>query len=307
MVIWHESIERVLNRIFLDGLANHDNIPKIYWEVKEALAKLDKLPMSIYAQSDANAPLGWRRNNYLILSVGYLKFSYTRQELENGERLIVVHEVADSNGNILTENNNVTNKIRNMNNKKVVRLTESQLHNIIAESVSQILEAWDGEKIERAKQRFSNFDIDPRHMAARARGVNSYGKARPNEKYFTQQMARDKWNEKYANIDQPNLSPTDSSKYYERMTNYSNSPYTINQYQGKANGAGVEFGYNDSAYAPNFNGQGEYTVSNTAYQGNVGGTQAQQQMLQRSQNPQRLQQGAKVAYDMANGTHRDKW
>ena len=40
--------------------------------------------------------------------------------------------------NIIIENN-ATNKIRNMNNKKVVRLTESQLHNIIAESVSQIL------------------------------------------------------------------------------------------------------------------------------------------------------------------------
>ena len=47
--------------------------------------------------------------------------------------------VIKPNFNLFIENNNTTNKFRNMNNKKVVRLTESQLHNIIAESVSQIL------------------------------------------------------------------------------------------------------------------------------------------------------------------------
>ena len=41
---------------------------------------------------------------------------------------------------IFIENNNATNKFRNINNKKkVVRLTESEFLNIIAESVSQIL------------------------------------------------------------------------------------------------------------------------------------------------------------------------
>lgn len=40
---------------------------------------------------------------------------------------------------IFIEYNNVTNKYRNMNNKKIVRLTESQLHDIIAESVERIL------------------------------------------------------------------------------------------------------------------------------------------------------------------------
>ena len=52
--------------------------------------------------------------------------------------------------------NNATNKFRNMNNKKVVRLTESQLHIIIAESVEKILMEMDGEGYRRGIEQHPN-------------------------------------------------------------------------------------------------------------------------------------------------------
>ena len=104
MVLWAKSIENVLRRIHLEGVARNGECPDIYWQAKKELAGLDKSCLNVYAQTDERAPLGWRRNNSLILKVGYLKFSYTKHKLENGEILITVDEVADSNGNILTEN-----------------------------------------------------------------------------------------------------------------------------------------------------------------------------------------------------------
>jgi hypothetical protein len=139
MVVCNECIKNVLNRIFLEGVARFGEPPQIYWDAIHALEQLDKTCLTINSTSDPNSPIGWRRNNYPILVVGKknnkLKFSYTKKGLNNGKILITVEEVADVYGNILTENNN--NNIKNM--KQVIRLTESDLHRVVKESVKKIL------------------------------------------------------------------------------------------------------------------------------------------------------------------------
>ena len=145
MVIYNNSIKAVLSRIYLEGIARNGEAPSIYWDAKEALENLDKTCLTVYSKSDAYCPLGWRRNNYPLLRVGYLRFSYTKEQLDNGEILIKIEEVADSNGNILTEN--ISNKVikpRNniskmKTNKNVLRLTESQFHKMLVECISKIM------------------------------------------------------------------------------------------------------------------------------------------------------------------------
>lgn len=141
MVVCNECIKNVLNRIFLEGVARFGEPPQIYWDAIHALEQLDKTCLTINSTSDPNSPIGWRRNNYPILVVGKknnkLKFSYTKKGLNSGKILITVEEVADVYGNILTENNNNNNNIKNM--KQRIRLSESDLHRLIKESVKQVL------------------------------------------------------------------------------------------------------------------------------------------------------------------------
>ena len=70
-----------------------------------------------------------------------------------------------------------------MRNKKVVRLTESQLHNIIAESVSQILMELDprtyASAADKAKERGNNERSDKFRSAA----ANTFEKDFGNDKY----------------------------------------------------------------------------------------------------------------------------
>ena len=144
MVVCNECIKNVLNRIFLEWVARYGEPPQIYWDAIHALEQLDKTCLTVNSTSDPNSPIGWRRNNYPILIVGKknnkLKFSYTKKRLNNGDILIMVEEIADVYGNILTENNN-NNNIKNM--KQVIRLTESDLHRVIKESVNNILSELD--------------------------------------------------------------------------------------------------------------------------------------------------------------------
>lgn len=98
MVLWSNSVEAVLCRVYLECIARNGEAPSIYWDAKEALENLDKTCLTVYPKSDAYCPLGWRRKNYPLLRVGYLRFSYTKEQLDNGEILIKIEEVADSNG-----------------------------------------------------------------------------------------------------------------------------------------------------------------------------------------------------------------
>ena len=81
--------------------------------------------------------------------------------------------------NIIKEYNQ-NNCNRKMRNKKVVRLTESQLHNIIAESVNQILNEmtlgdYNGLRLFGRHEKLLN-KVDPRTYADRIDGINSFGR-----------------------------------------------------------------------------------------------------------------------------------
>ena len=136
MVVYKECIKDVLSRIYLEGISYNGKPPQRYWEAKQALERLDKTCLTVNSSSDPNSPIGWRRNNCPILIVGKknyrLKFAYTKQQLNNGEILVTVDEVADGNGNILTEK---VNRVKGMK----IRLSESELMQILSECTKRVL------------------------------------------------------------------------------------------------------------------------------------------------------------------------
>ena len=139
MVVCNECIKNVLSRIYLEGVTYNGRAPQIYWEAKHALERLDKTCLTVNSNSDPYSPLGWRRNNYPILVVGRnnnrLKFTYTKKQLNNGEILNTVDEVADAYGNILTEScDSMSNK-----RSKTIRLIESELKQILVECITKII------------------------------------------------------------------------------------------------------------------------------------------------------------------------
>lgn len=131
-------------------------------------------------------------------------------------------------------------------NKKVVRLTESQLHNIIAESVSQIL-----------------MELDPRTYASAAKKSEERGERldtgkhpRRSQKFLN--AAYDTWNDKYA---QDNIKMTgevsgyDNSKYgiNEFGPEYA-SGFQINDFEDTKDGRfGTRYGYTFDSIDPNKN------------------------------------------------------
>ena len=139
MVIWSNTVENVLSRIFLEGVARDGRPPQIYGEVKQALERLDKTCLTVNSNSDPYSPLGWRRNNSPILVVGKknnrLKFTYTKKQLNNGETLIIVEEVADAYGNILTE----SYLPKSNETPNVIRLTEAQFKMMLTECITKII------------------------------------------------------------------------------------------------------------------------------------------------------------------------
>ena len=88
-----------------------------------------------------------------------------------------------------------------MKNKKVVRLTESQLHNILAESVSQILMEMNADDYKKAmdnpRYRKMMDKVDPRTFARRARGANAQGNPRNDDKDTMRVAAINAWNDQY--------------------------------------------------------------------------------------------------------------
>ena len=132
--------------------------------------------------------------------------------------------------NIIKEYNQ-NNCNRNMRNKKVVRLTESQLHNIIAESVSQILEAWDYEKINKARQLHPNLmnKVDPRTFSIRdTHGTNALGRPRKDEKEPLRYAAHRAWEKQF-------------SQDGERMTDITGSNYGVSKNEFHSSIPGLNF------------------------------------------------------------------
>ncbi len=140
MVQWSNTIENVLSRIYLEGIARNSTPPQLYYEAKQALGKLDKTCVTVNSNSDPNSPVGWRRNNYPILVVGKkndrLKFTYPKKQLNNGEILIIVDEAAYAYGNILTENIWQNSK---RSKKKVIKLTETQFKQMLVECITKMI------------------------------------------------------------------------------------------------------------------------------------------------------------------------
>ena len=115
------------------------------------------------------------------------------------------------------ELNNATNKIRNMNNKKVVRLTESQLHNIIAESVSQLL-------MELDPRTYASYADKRRQQAQQSTDYGDISKfADKAEK--GEQAARNAWNKKYA-YDYTQRNGLNYQYGRREMIKTNDSPYT---------------------------------------------------------------------------------
>ena len=138
--------------------------------------------------------------------------------------------------NIIKENINCN---RNMN-KKLIRLTESDLHRIVKESVNKVLNEMDYDSHERAmKQHPSLMDkVDPRTFANRARGVNAQGRPRNDSQYLMQSSAADAWNKRY--------------ERHDSVPNGFEQPY---------NSYGVKWvGHDDDHYRMNTKGDGYQTV-----------------------------------------------
>ena len=141
MVIYSKEVQNALDDIWLDAML-HNKSMKHYIAIRNGLEELDR---NYINRQESQYP-AWRHLNLYEKDFGNDHFGYSW----DGENVVVEYhynplkrESLERFSNLIQENiyeyNNATNKLRNMNNKKVVRLTESQLHNVIAESVSQIL------------------------------------------------------------------------------------------------------------------------------------------------------------------------
>lgn len=86
--------------------------------------------------------------------------------------------------------------------KKTIRITESQLHNIIAESVERILTEWTPDSLKNAQTQHPKLFNKVSHAAfgKRAHGVDGLGRQRDTD-YDTReamgQYAANAWNKKY--------------------------------------------------------------------------------------------------------------
>lgn len=110
MVIVSEDVRNVVDRIFLVGIAYNGRIPNMYGQIINAFKKLESSVANINASSVNSAPFAWRRDKMLVLRVGALMFSYTKTVQQNGDTLVIIHEVME-NGRIVTEREEVIKTI----------------------------------------------------------------------------------------------------------------------------------------------------------------------------------------------------
>lgn len=66
MIAANDTIERILNRIYLDELANKPTI-KTYFIIKDELQKLETSVLTRYAKYDNLAPLCWKKEDDVLV------------------------------------------------------------------------------------------------------------------------------------------------------------------------------------------------------------------------------------------------
>lgn len=141
MVIYSKEVQNVLDDIWLDAML-HNKSMKHYIAIRNGLEELDR---NYINRQESQYP-AWRHLNLYEKDFGNDHFGYSW----DGENVVVEYhynplkrESVEHFSTLIQENiygyNNATNTFINMKNKKIMRLTESDLHNIIKESVSQIL------------------------------------------------------------------------------------------------------------------------------------------------------------------------
>ena len=128
-----------------------------------------------------------------------------------------------------------------MNNKKVVRLTESQLHNIIAESVNQILNELN-----------EGFGVDREEDGLNDTALRLMGKGRTNHDKYNQNddaayahgNARKQWNKHQKRLSYIN----DPLELRQRMNQLGNNPQDtlrqtgpMNRWLGHGNGKQYDY------------------------------------------------------------------
>lgn len=141
-------------------------------------------------------------------------------------------------------------------NKKIVRLTESVLKQMIVEAVQgTLMEVWDYESLKQAKRQHPALmnKIDPRTYANRARGVNAQGRPRNDDRIVMRDNARYRWNDEYGFSN----GRFNKNGEYEHdslgMHGNHGEGYNIDRQLGKSKD-GKRYSYGDSSfYNPNMN------------------------------------------------------
>lgn len=123
MILCSKSVENVLLRLFFTGFERTGQGGKQYFDAIESFSKLPHSVLSVYA----DRPISWVREKTKVVKVGYLWFSYNKDDLGN----VIINEVYDSQiGKIITE--------ETKSNSEII-ISESQLRNIIKESIKKVL------------------------------------------------------------------------------------------------------------------------------------------------------------------------
>lgn len=137
--------------------------------------------------------------------------------------------------------------------KKVIRITENELSQIITESVQKVLtEVWDYAKFRQAKREHPSLmkNIDPRTYAIRAeKGTNAQGRKRKEDDQLMRSHAQHKWTDDYGfnhgRGDCHGEWESDNLGMYGN--HYDRGDYNIDRQLNKINNGKV-ISYGDSAY-----------------------------------------------------------
>lgn len=199
MVIINEEIENVLLDVYSMEFARNVHTPN-YYALKANLFALDKR----YVNRIPGRYPAWKR-------MGWFEFVY-RQHIFgyswDGENVVLQDYYSLKNENIIHQYSILESKNnKKMKNKQIIRLTESDLHNMISEAVKTALN-----------------ELDPRTYASAAEKARERGDNRAN-KY--RNAAVDAWNRDYG-ID--NLSKSGQS-YHGRKMKFIPNPSTVYNYQ----------------------------------------------------------------------------
>lgn len=128
MVLCSKEISNVLNDIFLSEFARNINTPR-YYAIRSTLFNLDKR----YVNRIIGRYPAWKRCGMYEIQIGCHIFGYSW----DGTTVYLEEYFKERIRENLQNKKIIFNT---MKNKKVIRLTESDLHNMIAEAVKTVLD-----------------------------------------------------------------------------------------------------------------------------------------------------------------------